>query len=130
MFAKADAFWDQLVLAQQAVLHDVCKSRCQPRLQLQPLLGLFYLGDGVSEDIISMLSRFPDLSVVTRNSSFVYKGKPVDVRQIGRDLDVGYALKGSVRGSAHTGSSSNQTPVVSSLHAASVKEGVKLIHAI
>jgi hypothetical protein len=56
MFAKADAFWDQLVLAQQAVLHDVRKSRCQPRLQLQPLLGLFYLGDGVSEDIISMLS--------------------------------------------------------------------------
>jgi adenylate cyclase len=60
-------------------------------------VGLFYLGDGVSEDIISMLSRFPDLSVVTRNSSFVYKGKPVDVRQIGRDLDVDYALEGSVR---------------------------------
>ena len=44
-----------------------------------------------------MLSRFPDLSVVARNSSFVYKGKPVDVRQIGRDLNVGYALEGSVR---------------------------------
>ena len=59
--------------------------------------SLGYLGDGVSEDIISMLSRFPDLSVVARNSSFVYKGKPVDVRQIGRDLNVGYALEGSVR---------------------------------
>ena len=44
-----------------------------------------------------MLSRFPDLSVIARNSSFVYKGKPVDVRQIGRDLNVGYALEGSVR---------------------------------
>jgi adenylate cyclase len=64
---------------------------------LSPDRSLSYLGDGVSEDIISMLSRFPDLSVVARNSSFVYKGKPVDVRQIGRDLDVGYALEGSVR---------------------------------
>ena len=59
--------------------------------------SLGYLGDGVSEDIITMLSRFPELSVVARNSSFVYKGKPVDVRQIGRDLNVGYALEGSVR---------------------------------
>ena len=59
--------------------------------------SLGYLGDGVSEDIISMLSRFPDLSVVARNSSFVYKGKPVDMRQIGRDLNVRYALEGSVR---------------------------------
>ena len=64
---------------------------------LSPDKSLSYLGDGVSEDIITMLSRFPELSVVARNSSFVYKGKPVDVRQIGRDLDVGYALEGSVR---------------------------------
>ncbi len=59
--------------------------------------SLGYLGDGMSEDIITMLSRFPDLSVIARNSSFVYKGKPVDVRQIGRDLNVDYALEGSVR---------------------------------
>jgi DNA-binding winged helix-turn-helix (wHTH) protein len=59
--------------------------------------SLGYLGDGVSEDIIAMLSRFPDLAVVARNSSFVYKGKPVDIRQIGRDLNVDYALEGSVR---------------------------------
>ena len=64
---------------------------------LSPDKSLGYLGDGVSEDIITMLSRFPELSVVARNSSFVYKGKPVDVRQIGRDLNVGYALEGSVR---------------------------------
>jgi adenylate cyclase len=64
---------------------------------LSPDRSLGYLGDGVSDDIITMLSRFPELSVVARNSSFVYKGKPVDVRQIGRDLDVGYALEGSVR---------------------------------
>ena len=64
---------------------------------LSPDKSLGYLGDGVSEDIITMLSRFPDLLVIARNSSFVYKGKPVDVRQIGRDLNADYALEGSVR---------------------------------
>ena len=45
-----------------------------------------------------MLSRrFTDLSVTARNSSFVYKGKPVDIRQVGHDLNVDYALEGSVR---------------------------------
>jgi adenylate cyclase len=64
---------------------------------LSPDKSLGYLGDGVSDDIITMLSRFPDLSVIARNSSFVYKGKPIDIRQIGRDLNVDYALEGSVR---------------------------------
>jgi adenylate cyclase len=64
---------------------------------MSPDKSLGYLGDGVSEDIITMLSRFPDLSVIARNSSFVYKGKPVDIRQVGRDLKVDYALEGSVR---------------------------------
>jgi adenylate cyclase len=59
--------------------------------------SLGYLGDGVSEDIITMLSRFPDLSVIARNSSFVYKGKAIDIRQVGHDLNVDYALEGSVR---------------------------------
>ena len=56
-----------------------------------------YFGDGVAEDIISMLARSPDLSVIARNSSFVYKGKATDVRQIGKELGVGYVLEGSVR---------------------------------
>ena len=56
-----------------------------------------YLGDGVAEDIITVLSRFPDLAVVARGSSFAYKGKSVDIRQVGRDLGVGYVLEGSVR---------------------------------
>jgi TolB-like protein/class 3 adenylate cyclase len=64
---------------------------------LSPDKSLGYLGDGFSEDIITMLSRFPDFSVIARNSSFAYKGKPVDIRQVGRDLKVDYALEGSVR---------------------------------
>jgi adenylate cyclase len=56
-----------------------------------------YFGDGVAEDIISMLARFPDVSVIARNSSFTYKGKATDVRQIGKELGVAYVLEGSVR---------------------------------
>jgi adenylate cyclase len=64
---------------------------------LSPDKSLGYLGDGVSEDIIAMLSSFTDLSVTARNSSFVYKGKPVDIRQVGHDLNIDYVLEGSVR---------------------------------
>ena len=56
-----------------------------------------YLGDGVAEDIITALSRFPDLVVVARSSSFAYKGKAVDIRRVGEELGVGYVLEGSVR---------------------------------
>jgi TolB-like protein len=56
-----------------------------------------YFADGIVEDIITGLSRIKWLFVIARNSSFVYKGKIVDVKQIGRDLGVRYALEGSVR---------------------------------
>ena len=59
--------------------------------------ALTYFGDGVAEDIISMLARAPDLTVIARNSSFTYKGKATDVRQVGKELGVGYVLEGSVR---------------------------------
>ena len=59
--------------------------------------NLAYLSDGVAEDIITALSRFPDLRVVARGSSFAYKGKAVDLRQVGEELGAGYVLEGSVR---------------------------------
>ena len=59
--------------------------------------NLGYLGDGVAEDIITALSRFPDLVVVARSSSFTYKDKAVDVRQVGKELGVDYVVEGSVR---------------------------------
>ena len=59
--------------------------------------NLGYLGDGVAEDIITALSRFPDLVVVARSSSFAYKGKAVDIRQVGKELGVDYVVEGSVR---------------------------------
>jgi len=56
-----------------------------------------YLSDGITEDIITALTRFAKLSVVARNSTFAYKGKAVDVRQVGKDLGARYVLEGSVR---------------------------------
>ena len=59
-----------------------------------------YFADGVVEDIITALSRFKSLFVIARNSTFTYKGKAVDVRQVGRELGVRYVLEGSVRKAA------------------------------
>jgi TolB-like protein/Tfp pilus assembly protein PilF len=56
-----------------------------------------YFSDGISEDIITDLSKLSELRVIARNSTFTYKGKPVDVKQIGRELGAGYVLEGSVR---------------------------------
>jgi TolB-like protein/class 3 adenylate cyclase len=56
-----------------------------------------YFADGMVEDIITALSRFKSLFVIARNSSFTYKGKAVDIKQVGRELGVRYALEGSVR---------------------------------
>jgi TolB-like protein/class 3 adenylate cyclase len=55
------------------------------------------LADGVTEDIITDLSRFRELFVIARNSTFVYKDKPTDVRQIARELGVQYVLEGSLQ---------------------------------
>ncbi len=56
-----------------------------------------YFSDGISEDIITDLSKLSELHVIARNSSFTYKGKPVDVKRVGRELGVRYVLEGSVR---------------------------------
>jgi TolB-like protein len=56
-----------------------------------------FFADGMVDDIITALSRYPSLFVIARNSSFTYKGRAVDVKQIGRELGVRYVLEGSVR---------------------------------
>ncbi|MEE8228021.1 MAG: adenylate/guanylate cyclase domain-containing protein, partial [Kiloniellales bacterium] len=56
-----------------------------------------YFSDGISEDIITELSRFHWLFVIARNSSFAFKGQSVDIREVGRKLGVRYVVEGSVR---------------------------------
>jgi len=75
----------------------------KPSIAVLPFLNLSgdpeqeYFADGVVEDVISALSRIRWLFVIARNSSFTYKGRSVDVKQVGRELGVRYALEGSVR---------------------------------
>jgi adenylate cyclase len=56
-----------------------------------------FFADGIAEDIITALSRYPSLFVIARNSCFTYKGRAVDVKQVGRELGVRYVLEGSLR---------------------------------
>ena len=59
--------------------------------------GQEYFSDGIAEDIITDLSKLTELRVIARNSSFTYKGKPVDLKRVGRELGARYVLEGSVR---------------------------------
>jgi len=79
----------------------------KPSIAVLPFLNLSgdpaqdYFIDGVVEDIISALSRIRWLFVIARNSSFTYKGRAVDVKQVGRELGVRYVLEGSMRKAAY-----------------------------
>jgi|RhiMetdeSRZDD1v2_1073273.scaffolds.fasta_scaffold12014_2 TolB-like protein/class 3 adenylate cyclase/tetratricopeptide (TPR) repeat protein len=79
----------------------------KPSIAVLPFLNLSgdpehgYLADGIAEDILTGLSRLRWLFVIARNSSFTYKGRHVDVRQVGRELGVRYVLEGSVRKGGH-----------------------------
>jgi adenylate cyclase len=75
----------------------------RPSIAVLPLRNLpgnpdqEHISDGITEDIIIELSRFSELFVIARNSSFQYKDKTIDVRRIGRELGVRYVLEGSFR---------------------------------
>ena len=56
-----------------------------------------YFADGISEDIITALSKLSQLFVIARNSSFTFKGKNVHIGEVGKSLGVRYVLEGSVR---------------------------------
>jgi adenylate cyclase len=60
-----------------------------------------YFADGITEDLTTDLSRIADMLVISRNTAFTYRNKPVDTKQIGRELNVRYALEGSVRRSGN-----------------------------
>src|SRR6267378_4361810 len=60
-----------------------------------------YFADGIAEDVITLLSKSRGLFVIARNSTFTYKGRPIDVKAVGRDLGVRFVLEGSVRKAAN-----------------------------
>jgi adenylate cyclase len=75
----------------------------KPSIAVLPLVNMSgdpeqeFFADGLTEDIITELSRFRDLLIISRNSTFVHKGKAVKVQEVARELDVEYVLEGSVR---------------------------------
>src|SRR5262249_54753609 len=75
----------------------------RPAIAVLPFLNMSgeaeqdYFSDGISEDIITALSKVHWFLVIARNSSFAYKGKSVPMRQIGEELGIGYLVEGSVR---------------------------------
>jgi adenylate cyclase len=75
----------------------------KPSIAVMPLVNMSgdpeqdFFADGLTEDIITELSRFHDLLVISRNSTFVYKGKAVKVQDVAREFGVDYVLEGSVR---------------------------------
>jgi TolB-like protein len=81
----------------QLALPDKPSIAVLPFQNLSDDLSRDYFVDGMVEDIVAGLSHIKWLFVIARNSSFVYKGKAVDVRQVGRELGVRYVLEGSVR---------------------------------
>jgi TolB-like protein len=101
--AKAESYAASLptVGAEEELYHSALDNR--PSIAVLPFSNLSgdpdqdYFADGMVEEIITALSHMRWLSVIARNSSFVYKGKSVDVRQVGRELGARYVLEGSVR---------------------------------
>jgi TolB-like protein len=89
--------------AQKGVSNEPHELLDKPSIAVLPFNNLsgdpdqVYFVDGIVEDIITELSRFPYIFVIARTTSFTYKDKTVDIRQVGRELGVRYVLEGSVR---------------------------------
>jgi adenylate cyclase len=90
------ALWDPL-LGVRGALPENPSIAVLPFQDMSATRDQQYLADGITEELIMGLAKFPDFVVMARNSTFTYKDKPTDVRQVGRDLNVRYVLEGSIQ---------------------------------
>ena len=95
--AACVALYDPLTTSSPGASSTIPSVAVLPFKDLSADKTLGYLGEGVANDVIAILSRFSDIAVVSRTSSFAYQGKEGDIRQIGKELGVGYVVEGSVR---------------------------------
>jgi len=88
---------DKSAIGRSLPVHD------EPSLAVLPFVNLSgdpeqeYFADGIAEDIITAVSRYPSLFVIARTSCFAYKGRGIDMKQVGRELGARYVLEGSLR---------------------------------
>jgi TolB-like protein/class 3 adenylate cyclase/tetratricopeptide (TPR) repeat protein len=90
------ALWDA-VLGTPVALGDNPTIAVLPFDDMSPTHDQQYLADGITEELIMRLAKFPTFVVMARGSSFAYKDKPTDVRQVGKDLNVRYVVEGSIQ---------------------------------
>lgn len=101
--AATTAWWAMRAPSSVQVASTLMPSAARPSIAVLPLVTLAdagkedYFADGLTEDLISALGRFPEFIVRSRNATFAYKGKTPRPDEIGRDLDVRYIVEGSVR---------------------------------
>lgn len=88
--------WNTL-LGNVDALHEHPAIAVLPFDDMSPTHDQQYLADGITEELITGLAKFPDVVVMARNSTFAYKDKPTDIRQVGKDLNVRYVVEGSIQ---------------------------------
>jgi adenylate cyclase len=102
-WAKRAPFKDQAVIERYVKAMRKAGLPDKPSIAVLPFTNMSedpkqeYFSDGLTEEIITALSKVPKLFVIARHSTFTYKGKPAKVQQVGRELGVRYVLEGSVR---------------------------------
>jgi len=89
------AMWNAL-LGDGGALPEQAAIAVLPFDDMSPTHDQQYLADGIAEELITGFAKFPDLIVMARKSTFAYKDKPTDVRQVGKDLNVRYVVEGSL----------------------------------
>ena len=90
------ALWETL-LGGRGALPEHAAIAVLPFDDISPTHDQQYLADGITEELITGLAKFPELIVMARNSTFAYKDKLTDARQVGKDLNVNYVIEGSVQ---------------------------------
>ena len=90
------ALWETL-LGGRGALPEHAAIAVLPFNDISPTHDQQYLADGITEELITGLAKFPELIVMARNSTFAYKDKLTDARQVGKDLNVNYVIEGSVQ---------------------------------
>ena len=90
------ALWDAL-LGDGAALPDHAAIAVLPFDDMSAAHDQQYLADGISEELITGLAKFPELIVMSRSATITHKDKPTDIRQVGKDLNVRYVVDGSIQ---------------------------------